>query len=193
MIGIGGSQWRTEDYALPGAKAYHEFVTQELIPFIEANFRADPKRRILSGLSLGGSFVVTAFFLEASNNLYFSHYISAEGSFFQSSFRAQEDQFVRSIGNRPLPATLILARGAPSGKIQQRPPSAVNGTKNLSATANLAYGFSEATNSALVDAFYRRMLSRHYVGLNIIETQFSTDHGGTDNPSFDDAMARIFE
>lgn len=192
LIGIGGSKWRTKDYVLPGAKAYHEFITHELIPFIETNFRADPNRRILSGLSLGGSFVVTSLFLEAPNELYFSHYISAEGSFYQPSFLAQEDKFVRSIGEKPIPATLILARGAASGKIQQRQLSAINGTKNLASTANLSYGFSEATNSAIVDAFYRRMMSRHYVGLDIVETHFSTDHGGTDNPSFDDAMARIF-
>jgi hypothetical protein len=193
LIGIGGSRWRSQDYVLPGAKAYHEFIAQELIPFVEANLRADPKRRILSGLSLGGSFVVTSLFLEAPDTLLFSHYISAEGSFFQPSFIALEEKFVGTIGARKIPATLILARGALSSKIQFRQIPAVNGTTNLSATANLSYGFSEATNSALVDSFYRRMVARHYVDLNLIETSFSTDHGGTDNPSFDDAMTKIFQ
>ena len=58
--------------------AYHEFITQELIPFIDTHFRADPKRRILSGMSLGGAFVVTSLFLEAPDTLYFSDYISAK-------------------------------------------------------------------------------------------------------------------
>lgn len=79
-----------------------------------------------------------------------------------------------------------------SSKIQQQ-NSAVNGTKNLTAMATLANRFSEATNSVAVDALYRRMVKRHYVDLILVETSFPTDHGGTDIPSFDDAMARIFE
>ena len=70
LVGIGGTERRKKDYVLPGAKAYHEFIAQEVIPFVESHFRADPKRRILSGVSLGGSFVVTSLFLEAPNTLF---------------------------------------------------------------------------------------------------------------------------
>jgi hypothetical protein len=59
--------------------------------------------------------------------------------------------------------------------------------------ATLANRFSEATNSVAVDSLYRRMVKRHYVDLILVETSFPTNHGGTDIPSFDDAMARIFE
>lgn len=45
LIGIGGTAVRATDYVLPGASAYHAFITQELIPFAESRFRADPKRR----------------------------------------------------------------------------------------------------------------------------------------------------
>jgi predicted alpha/beta superfamily hydrolase len=192
LVGIGGTQRRNKDYVLPGAKAYHEFIRQELIPFIESHFRADPKQRILSGLSLGGSFVVTSLFLEAPNTL-FSHYISAEGSFFLPSFVAQEQKFSSTIGTKSIPATLILARGSVSNKVQQQQFSSAIGTKSMPAIANLARGFSEATNSAEVDSLYRRMVSRHYVDLILIETHFATDHVGTDNPSFEDAVVRIFK
>jgi len=193
LVGIGGTVRRKKDYVLPGAKAYHEFITQELIPFIESHFRADPKRRILSGLSLGGSFVVTSLFLEAPNTLFFSHYISAEGSFSQPSFVAQEQKFSSTIGTKSIPATLILARGFVNNKVRQQQFSAAIETKNNLAMANLARAYSEATNSAAVDALYRRMVDRHYVDLILIETHFATDHVGTDNPSFEDAMVRIFE
>jgi predicted alpha/beta superfamily hydrolase len=193
LVGIGGTERRNKDYVLPGAKAYHEFITQELIPFIESHFRADPKRRILSGLSLGGSFVVTSLFLEAPDTLFFSHYISAEGSFFLPSFVAQEQKFSSTIGTKSIPATLILARGSVSNEVQQQQFSAAIGTKSMPAMANLARSFSEVTNSAEVDSLYRRMVSRHYVDLILIETNFATDHVGTDNPSFEDAVVRIFE
>jgi predicted alpha/beta superfamily hydrolase len=192
LVGIGGTQRREKDFLLPGATAYHAFITQEIIPFIESHFRADPKRRILSGISYGGSFVVTAFFLEAPNTLFFSHYISAEGSFFQPSFIALEQKFSSTIGSKNIPATLILAHGSANNKLQQQQFSAAGGTKSLPAMANLSRGFSEATNGAVVDSFYRRMVSRHYPDLILIETSFSTDHIGTDNPSFEDALVRIF-
>ena len=192
LVGIGGTERRKKDYVLPGAKAYHEFIAQEVIPFVESHFRADPKRRILSGVSLGGSFVVTSLFLEAPDTL-FSHYISAEGSFFQSSFIAQEKKFSSTIGSKSIPATLILARGSVSNEVQQQQFSDAIGTKSNLAMANLARTYSEATNSAEVDTLYRRMVSRHYVDLILIESNFSTDHIGTDNPSFEDAVVRIFE
>jgi predicted alpha/beta superfamily hydrolase len=192
LVGIGGTERRKKDYVLPGAKAYHEFITQELIPFIESHFRADPKRRILSGVSLGGSFVVTSLFLEAPDTL-FSHYISAEGSFFQPSFIAQEHKFSSTIGSKSIPATLILARGSVSNQVQEQQFSSAIGTKSNLAMANLARAYNEATNSAEVDSLYRRMVSRHYVDLILIESSFATDHIGTDNPSFEAAVVRIFK
>jgi len=193
LVGIGGTGRRNKDYMLPGAKAYHEFLTRELIPFIEAHFRADPKRRVLSGLSLGGAFVVTSLFLEAPDKLFFSHYVSAEGSFFLPSFLAQEEKFASTIGGKSIPATLILARGYVSSKIQQQQFSSAIGSRSMPALANVARAYSEATNSAVVHALYRRMMDRHYVDLILIEAQFATDHGGTDIESFEDAVMTIFK
>lgn len=193
LVGIGGTTRRDRDFVLPGAVAYHRFLTQELIPFVETHFRADPKRRILSGISLGGAFVVTSLFLEASDTLYFSDYISAEGSFFLPSFLALEQKFAEVVGPTKIPATLILARGAASNKMQEQQFAVAGGAKSIPAMAGLSRGFSEATNNREVDSFYRRMQSRHYPDLVLIETSFPTDHIGADNPSFADAMARIFK
>jgi predicted alpha/beta superfamily hydrolase len=193
LVGIGGTARRAKDYALPGAVKYHAFITQELIPFVDSHFRTDPKRRVLSGLSLGGSFVVTALLLEAPDTLFFSHYLSAEGAFFQPSFVAQEKRFSNTIGTKSIHATLILARGAASNKVQQNQWSDAMRTRDMLALANVAKTFGDATNSAVVDALYRRMMNRAYVDLTLIETQFDTDHGGTDNPSFEDAVIKIFK
>jgi predicted alpha/beta superfamily hydrolase len=192
LVGIGGTTRRNKDYLLPGARAYHEFLTQELIPFVESHLRTDPKRRILSGVSFGGVFVVTSLFLEAPDTLYFSHYISAEGSFFVPSFVVQERDFTRTIGTKSIPATLILARGAESNKVQPE-QFAIGGAKGMPGLTNLSLVSSDFTNHSEVDAFYRRMTSRHYADLVLIESSFSTNHIGTDNPSFEDAMVRIFE
>ena len=102
--------------------------------------------------------------LEAPATLQFSHYISAEGSFWQQSFLDQEQQLSTTLGDKPMPATLILAR---------------------SAWPN--------TNNLAVNALYHRMLARHYTGLRLVETAFEASHVGMDNPSFEDAVTRIFE
>lgn len=193
LVAIGGSQRRKKDYTLPGAVAYHQFIAQELIPFVESHFRADPKQRILCGLSLGGSFVVTALFLEAPDGPLFSDYISAEGSFWQTSFVAQEQKFYDAIGAKPVDTTLILARGAEMNSPPQQQFSSAMASRNNQAISNLARSFDEETNSSDVEAFYKRISNRHVTGLTLIETHFGTDHGGTDIPSFDDAMTRIFK
>ncbi|MGH8041909.1 MAG: alpha/beta hydrolase [Rudaea sp.] len=191
LVGIGGTARRSKDYVLPGAVAYHEFITRELIPSIESKFRADPKRRILSGISLGGSFVVTSLFLEAPDRLSFSYYISVDGSFFQPSFLALEQTFSSAMGTQSIPVTLILARAGPSYEMPH--PTTGNGANIVSATANLSRGLGDFTNSAEVDSLYHRMVNRHYVDLILIETSFNTGHIQTDNPSFEDAMTRIFK
>jgi hypothetical protein len=193
LVAIGGTERRRKDYVLPAAIAYHEFIAQELIPFIESHFRADPKRRVLSGISLDGSFVVTELFLEAPDATLFSHYISAEGSFFQPSFMAQEHKFYGAIGSTPVNATLILARGAVINSPLQQQFSSAMASKSGPAIANLARSLGEETNSSDVETFYRRLLNHHLTGLTLIETKFGTDHVGTDNPSFDDAVVKIFK
>lgn len=168
LVGIGGSVRRGTDYVLPGALGYHAFLTLELIPYIEARLRADPQRRVLSGLSFGGSFVGIALFIEAPKTLFFSHYLAAEGSFWQQDVLDLEQQLSNSIGSRAIPAMLILARST-------------------------GVEFPGGTNYASVNALYRKMADRRYAGLQLAETVFKADHVGVDNPSFEDAVIRIFE
>lgn len=85
-------RWR--DYSpaqLPGepvsghADRFLEFIGQELIPFIETNYRTRPDDRILWGQSLGGSFVMYALF--SQTNLFRSYITSAP------AFRGQDQVF----------------------------------------------------------------------------------------------------
>lgn len=47
-----------------GAPAFAQFLAAELLPLIEARYRADPGRRILFGQSRGGSFVLYSAFTD---------------------------------------------------------------------------------------------------------------------------------
>lgn len=66
-IGYGGTfevsgERREEDMAGGGKESFLQFLQEELIPDIEANYRADPAARTLMGFSLGGDFSLYALF-----------------------------------------------------------------------------------------------------------------------------------
>lgn len=58
------SAWLKRKIETGGADQFLQFIKQELIPAIEGEFNADPKRRILVGHSLGGLFAAFALFAE---------------------------------------------------------------------------------------------------------------------------------
>lgn len=49
-----------------GASRFFSFIAQELVPYIDREFRTDPHERALAGFSLGGTFVVYAMFQQPS-------------------------------------------------------------------------------------------------------------------------------
>ena len=166
LVGIGGSARREQDYTLPGARPYHEFLTLELVPFIETRYRADVKKRLLTGLSLSGSMAGIALFLEgAAGNLTFSHFLSFEGAFaFQEAeYQNLEQEMHDALSGKPLPATLILTR----------------------------CGNPKECNFTPVDGMYMRLLARGYQGLTVTELTYSSTHTQTDIPSFTDAVAKL--
>ncbi|WP_027730778.1 alpha/beta hydrolase-fold protein [Variovorax paradoxus] len=166
LVGIGGTARREQDYTMPGAVAYHDFLALELVPFIEAKYRADPKQRMLTGLSLSGSMAGIALFLEgAAGSLVFSDFLAFEAAF---DFQAAEDEDLEqrmhdALGDRPLPATLVLTRCDNRDECNFEP----------------------------VGRMHARLVARGYPGLSITETTYSTTHTQTDIPSFADAIARL--
>jgi predicted alpha/beta superfamily hydrolase len=165
LVGIGNTARRQEDYNFPGANKYHAFLAQDLVPFIEAKYRSDPKKRMLTGLSTSGNLAATALFLEAPDNLVFSYFVSIEAAFWQQrddNFALEKKMF-DALAGRPLPVTLILAH------------------------------CESGCNQDEVRAMYQRMAARNYAGLTLLDTSFPSTHVGTDVLAFDDAISRIFK
>ena len=117
-VGHGGSDRRFIDYVFPGAEAYYRFITRELMPFIETQYRVDRTRRAYVGYSLSGSFAGIAMFLEDPANRKFGGFVSIDGSFWNQT--AEIYQLEQGVANttRNLPVALFLAAAANRVSIQ---------------------------------------------------------------------------
>ncbi len=85
LVGVGnmGDVRRQIDFLMPGAVGYYMFLTAELIPFVERQFRVDTSRRILSGHSSGGLFTLYAFLMEPASDRHYSAFMAEDSSFWQ--------------------------------------------------------------------------------------------------------------
>ena len=61
---VEDSKWLKRKVVTGGAPKFLQFIKQELIPVIEKDFPADPKKRVIAGHSLGGLFTAYALFNE---------------------------------------------------------------------------------------------------------------------------------
>ncbi len=88
------------------------FLKTELIPFIEANYRADSSHRVLQGSSYAGLFTLYAMFAEPG---LFSAYLAASPSVPYDDRYAfkQEAEYART--HKELPVRLFLAVGGAEG------------------------------------------------------------------------------
>jgi hypothetical protein len=167
-IDATSSSRRWVDFTMPGAAAYFRFLTQELIPQVESQYRIDPKRRIFSGHSLSGEFALYALYLDGPANRYFSSVISEEGSFwyqpdgvFVDSLAvatAMEQQMYDT--SRQLPVNLVLA-GASSG------------------------------NGPFVTKLFDFLSRRGYEQLRIVNPSYDLGHTQMDGPAFTDALSFV--
>ena len=89
-----------------------KFLKTELIPFIEANYQADPSRRLLQGSSYAGLFTLYAMFADPG---LFSGYIAASPAVTHDARYAfkQEAEYART--HKELPVRLYLAVGGSEG------------------------------------------------------------------------------
>lgn len=91
-----------------GAPEFLSFFKQELIPFIEGNYRADPAQRILIGSSFGGSFSLYTLFSEPQ--LFYGYVISSPAvSYGNRAAFAQETEYASS--HSDLPARVFISVG----------------------------------------------------------------------------------
>jgi predicted alpha/beta superfamily hydrolase len=108
----------TPTFTGPGsgeAPKFLNFMQNELVPFIESSYRADPHHRVLQGSSFGGLFTIYAMF---SNPQFFSAYIAASPAVTYDNgvgFRIEE-QYAKN--HKELPAKLYLGVGGAEGLAQ---------------------------------------------------------------------------
>lgn len=89
-----------------------KFLKTELIPFMEANYRADSSQRVLQGSSYAGLFTLYAMFAEPG---LFSAYMSASPAvlYDERYVFKQEAEYART--HKELPVKLFLAVGGSEG------------------------------------------------------------------------------
>jgi len=164
LVGIGGTVVRGTDFLLPGATRYLNFITKELVPVIERQYRADPKRRALSGLSHGGYFVIAALVTEGlAGAPSFSHYLSTEASYGGHGSTAAFLSYEKQLDGKPLPTTLYLT-------------GAGTGTNNV----------------GIIKPLYEQMRAQNNPGFTLVNADYNASHVGTDLPAFEDALKRFF-
>jgi len=99
------------DAFIPGsgdAPKFFAFLKEELLPFIESNYRVDPSQRILMGSSFGGTFTLYAMFTEPS---LFSGYVAASPSVVYGNRNVFKQEAEYANSNQALPARLFLSVG----------------------------------------------------------------------------------
>jgi hypothetical protein len=96
-----------------------KFIKTELIPFVEANYRADSGRRVLIGGSLGGTFTLYAMFSDPS---LFSAYLSEAPAVLDDEYYAVKLEAEYARTHKELPVKLFVAVGGwdhLSGPVQE--------------------------------------------------------------------------
>jgi predicted alpha/beta superfamily hydrolase len=163
-----GSARRWIDFTMPGASAYYRFITRELIPFIDTNYRTIPTNRTLSGHSLSGEFAMYALYLESPANRYFTSIISEECScWYDASNFSQQ-----------LPEPIAMEQAMYDA--DHRLP------------VNLVMAGDASSNEPNVAAVFATLSKRNYIGLRAIQPIYNLGHVPMDGPAFKDALDFIF-
>ena len=91
-----------------GAPKFFRFLKEQLLPFIESDYRADPSQRVLMGSSFGGTFTLYAMFSEPR---LFSGYVAASPAVpYGQRFAFQQEADYAS-SHQDLPVRLFLSVG----------------------------------------------------------------------------------
>jgi len=95
-------------YKTGGAQAYLNFIANEVTPFIENKFRADPTKRTLSGQSLGGSF--GAWVLLTRPELFSNYILTSPSLWYKNRFIFNLEK-TYAASHKDLKATVYFAVG----------------------------------------------------------------------------------
>lgn len=91
-----------------GAAAFTLFLREELIPLIERDYRANPSKRAIAGLSFGGLYAAHVLFTVPET---FTHYIMVAPAFAWDSLRIAREEAAYASSARRLPAVVYTAIG----------------------------------------------------------------------------------
>ncbi len=80
---------RGVDFDIPGAAVYTQFLTQELIPWVDEQYRTDPGARALAGHSLGGLLCGLMLLFDEPEQRHFNAYLISDGSFWDKPEKTQ--------------------------------------------------------------------------------------------------------
>jgi predicted alpha/beta superfamily hydrolase len=102
------TEWLKREVISGGGVQFLNFIKQELIPWIDQDYRTDPEKRTLVGHSYGGLFSLFAMFQEPG--LFSSYIVSSPTLNFSEDFMfTLESEFAKK--HKRLPAQLYLAAG----------------------------------------------------------------------------------
>lgn len=159
----GPNDRRAIDYRLPGAHTYFSFLTSELLPAIENDYRIDAENRTLVGTSYGGILSGLALLMDDVVNPAFKNYLSFDPSFYEHQSATLQVEQTRFNASNDLHATLVLTSATLRG------------------------------NDIYVNWYKNLLEQREYSGLDIVRFSFAVDHNDVANPSFANALEVLFQ
>lgn len=165
LVGVATAGHRDFDYLLPGALDFYKFLSNELIPSLETEYRINPRQRTLVGHSFGADFVQTALTLDRPERRVFANFVAVDGPVRNPDENAvlENTMFQASAGKMP-DTTFIFASAGGAGFDKD------------------------------VEAAYQKMLGRNYQGLNLIRLPaYKTDHPSVFVPAITDALHLLFK
>jgi hypothetical protein len=112
-IAQGPEDRRLEDYKLPGANNYINFLKKEIIPHIEKRYRTN-STRLFWGASLGGTLGEILLSQEAGKVPYFSSYGLSDGAYWANSPAVREN-LKRNLSQHKTGKILIFTSGTRQG------------------------------------------------------------------------------
>ena len=114
----GPENRRSIDYLAPGVYDYFEFLENELIPFVESNYRASSQNRSITGASASGLAVGFILLNDRAENPVFDNYFSFDAPFYllNNSYLTRDLANRRNLSRR-LDSTVVLVGATLSGDI----------------------------------------------------------------------------
>lgn len=155
----GPNDRRATDYLMPGAEDYFGFLTSELMPSIESDYRVDTNKRTLSGTSYGGLFTGTVLVMDDVSDPLFKNILSFDASFWKNWTTTTQLEQARYNASDTMNITLVL--------------TAATGTQG---------------NQTSVNRFQTLLQNRAYNGLKIYRQDYDLVHEAMADPSFDYAV-----